>query len=69
MKTKIATFVVMALVTINSFAENLVTTTMANDPTALPRKDAADTELALWMLERMRDSDGFLGVIRAAHLA
>lgn len=31
MKTKIATFVVMALVSINSFAENLVTTTMAND--------------------------------------
>lgn len=42
---------------------------MANDPTALPRKDAADTELALWMLERMRDSDGFLGVIRAARRA
>ena len=42
---------------------------MANDPTSVPRHDAADTELALWMLERMRDSEEFLGVIRAARSA
>jgi len=29
----------------------------------------SDRELALWMLERMRDSDEFLGVIRAARTA
>lgn len=42
---------------------------MANDPMALPRKNATDKELALWMLERMRDSEKFLGVIRAARSA
>ena len=37
---------------------------MANNMT-----DASDKELALWMLDRMRDSDEFLGVIRAARSA
>ncbi len=35
----------------------------------LPAVGAADKELALWMLERMRDSEEFLGVIRAARSA
>lgn len=34
-----------------------------------PRGDANDTELALWMLERMRNSERFLGVIKAARVA
>jgi hypothetical protein len=34
-----------------------------------PKGDATEVELALWMLERMRDSDGFLGPIRAARSA
>ncbi len=42
---------------------------MANDPNGRPKSDAPDKELALWMLERMRDSEGFLGVIRAARSA
>jgi hypothetical protein len=37
---------------------------MANNMT-----DASDKVLALWMLDRMRDSDEFLGVIRAARSA
>jgi len=42
---------------------------MANNLTSVPRHDAPDRELALWMLERMRDSQDFLGVIRAARSA
>lgn len=42
---------------------------MASDPTAVPRKDASDKELALWMLERMRHSETFLDDIRAARSA
>ena len=38
-------------------------------PNDLPKAGAADKELALWMLERMRDSEEFLGVIRAARSA
>ena len=38
--------------------------TMANEPTG-----RSDKELALWMLDRMRDSEEFLGVIRAARTA
>ena len=34
-----------------------------------PQANASDKELALWMLERMRDSEGFLGVIRDARSA
>ena len=37
---------------------------MANNP-----KGTSDKELALWMLDRMRDSDAFLDVIRAARSA
>ena len=37
---------------------------MQNNPTG-----ESDKELALWMLERMRGSDEFLGVIRAARSA
>ena len=37
---------------------------MAND-----LSEKSDKELALWMLERMRDSEQFLGVIRAARSA
>ena len=37
---------------------------MANNPNG-----ESDKELALWMLDRMRDSDEFLGVIRAARSA
>ena len=36
---------------------------MQNDP------GRSDKELALWMLERMRDSEEFLGVLRAARTA
>jgi hypothetical protein len=42
---------------------------MANNPTALPHKDMADKELALWMLERMKDSQEFLGIIQKARFA
>ena len=42
---------------------------MPTNPSARPKPDATDVELALWMLERMRDSEGFLGVIRAARSA
>lgn len=42
---------------------------MASDPTAVPRKDASDKELALWMLERMRHSERFLDDIRDARSA
>jgi hypothetical protein len=45
------------------------TNVMANDSSGRPRADASDKELALWMLERMRDSEGFLGVIRDARSA
>ena len=37
---------------------------MQNNPTG-----ASEKELALWMLDRMRDSDEFLGAIRAARSA
>ena len=39
---------------------------MANDPTALPSKDLPDRTLALWMLDRMQDSEEFLAEIQAA---
>lgn len=42
---------------------------MQNNSGTRPKADATDVELALWMLERMRDSEGFLGVIRAARSA
>jgi hypothetical protein len=42
---------------------------MANSPSNQPKAGASDKELALWMLERMRDSEGFLGVIRSARSA
>jgi hypothetical protein len=42
---------------------------MSNNPTALPRNDMGDKELALWMLERMKDSQEFLGVIQKARIA
>ena len=42
---------------------------MASDPRPLPRKDMPDRELALWMLERMRDSEAFLGVLQKARKA
>ena len=42
---------------------------MANNSTSLPHKDMADQELALWMLERMRDSEEFLGIILKARIA
>ena len=42
---------------------------MANNHTTMPTADASDQALALWMLERMRDSDRFLGVIKAARAA
>lgn len=42
---------------------------MANEPGNLPKQGASDKELALWMLARMRDSEEFLGVIRAARTA
>jgi hypothetical protein len=38
---------------------------MASDASMNPN-NKSDQELALWMLERMRDSEEFLGVIRAA---
>jgi hypothetical protein len=42
---------------------------MANNVKGFPKKDAGEQELALWMLDRMRDSEKFLGVIRAARSA
>lgn len=42
---------------------------MPNKSSPAPRLDANDTELALWMLERMRNSERFLDVIRAARVA
>ena len=39
---------------------------MANNHTTMPTADASDQALALWMLERMRDSDRFLRVLKAA---
>lgn len=39
---------------------------MANETQAMPSITAPDPVLALWMLERMRDSEQFLGVLRAA---
>ena len=41
---------------------------MASDAPMNPG-NKSDQELALWMLERMRDSEEFLGVIRAARTA
>jgi hypothetical protein len=34
-----------------------------------PSTDASDQELALWMLDRMQDSEKFLAVIKAARVA
>jgi hypothetical protein len=42
---------------------------MTNNSSGRPKADASDKELALWMLERMRASEGFLGVIRDARSA
>jgi hypothetical protein len=42
---------------------------MTNSSSDLPKAGAADKELALWMLERMRLSEETLGVIRAARSA
>ena len=42
---------------------------MPNNPITQPHKDMADKDLALWMLERMRDSEEFLGVIQKARTA
>ncbi len=42
---------------------------MASDPIFAPHKDMADKVLALWMLQRMRDSEEFLGVLRKARSA
>lgn len=42
---------------------------MANNPLHLPHKGATDKELALWMLDRMRDSEEFLGVLQKARKA
>lgn len=39
---------------------------MANKTPPTPLPDSSDAELALWMLERMRGSERFLGVIKAA---
>ena len=39
------------------------------DNQGLPAANANDRDLALWMLERMRDSERFLGVIKAARVA
>lgn len=40
---------------------------MADKP-SLPRSDFPDKDLALWMLERMRDSAAFLDVLRKARV-
>ena len=42
---------------------------MASDPIAAAHKDMADKDLALWLLQRMRDSEEFLGVLRKARTA
>jgi hypothetical protein len=42
---------------------------MTNSSSGLPQAGAADKELALWMLERMRLSEETLGVIRQARSA
>lgn len=42
---------------------------MQNRSSPTPRADANDMELALWMLERMRNSERFLAVIKAARIA
>ena len=39
---------------------------MTNDLSALPNKSLPDQALALWMLDRMQDSETFLAVIQAA---
>ena len=39
---------------------------MPNNHMTMPTNDSSDQALALWMLERIRDSDRFLGVIKAA---
>ena len=39
---------------------------MPSDPTDLPDKSLPDQALALWMLDRMQDSEKFLGIIQAA---
>lgn len=41
---------------------------MQNNSSSAPSAKASDTELALWMLERSRDSERFLGVLRAARI-
>lgn len=41
---------------------------MENNSTPAPSAKACDTELALWMLERSRDSERFLGVLKAARI-
>lgn len=43
--------------------------TMTSDRNAVPAATAGDTELALWIVERMRDSERFLGIIRAERRA
>lgn len=42
---------------------------MPRSSSATPGADASDRDLALWMLERMRESDTFLESIRAARSA
>jgi hypothetical protein len=41
---------------------------MSNDPTTMPSKGLPDRELALWMLDRMQDSEAFLAEIQAARV-
>jgi hypothetical protein len=36
---------------------------------SIPGPEASDKELALWMLDRMQDSEAFLAVIKAARVA
>lgn len=42
---------------------------MPNSAFPTPSMSSSDNELALWMLERMRASEQFLGVIKAARVA
>lgn len=42
---------------------------MPNNAFPAPSMSSSDKELALWMLERMRASERFLGVIKAARVA
>lgn len=42
---------------------------MASNLSPAPSPGANEAELALWMLERMRDSERFLAVIKAARVA